>query len=98
MNEDISICHENAALPDAAMITDERKQILRRALAQLTPQFRETLVLREVEGLSYQDIADMIQVPIGTVMSRLSRAREQLALLVSQDPAGNELRLQGVQI
>ncbi len=48
------------------------------ALAKLPPAFREVLVLREIEELSYGEIADVIGSPIGTVMSRLSRARAEL--------------------
>ena len=50
----------------------------RRALDQLPPIFREALVLREIEGMSYKEIAQALQIPIGTVMSRISRARRQL--------------------
>ena len=48
------------------------------ALAGLAPAFREVLVLRELEELSYNEIADVIGAPVGTVMSRLSRARGEL--------------------
>jgi RNA polymerase sigma-70 factor (ECF subfamily) len=49
----------------------------------LPVEFREVFVLREMEGLSYKEIADMARVPIGTVMSRLSRARRQLHAAVA---------------
>jgi RNA polymerase sigma-70 factor (ECF subfamily) len=51
---------------------------LRDALAALPLEFREALVLRELEGLSYKEIAEIAEVPVGTVMSRLARARRQL--------------------
>jgi RNA polymerase sigma-70 factor (ECF subfamily) len=47
-------------------------------LEKLAPEFREAIVLREIEGLSYKEIADVAGIPIGTVMSRLSRARKNL--------------------
>jgi RNA polymerase sigma-70 factor, ECF subfamily len=51
---------------------------LRAALESLPTEFRETLILRELEGLSYKEIAEIADVPIGTVMSRLARARKQM--------------------
>ena len=54
------------------------RDILKSALEALPAEFREALVLRELEGLSYKEIADIADVPIGTVMSRLARARKQL--------------------
>jgi RNA polymerase sigma-70 factor (ECF subfamily) len=52
--------------------------LVRDALERLPPDFREVIVLREIEGLSYKEIAEVVRVPIGTVMSRLARARERL--------------------
>jgi len=54
------------------------RDVLRAALEALPHEFREALVLRELEGLSYKEIADVAEVPVGTVMSRLARARRQL--------------------
>ena len=54
------------------------RQLLREALEALPTEFREALVLRELEGFSYKEIADITDAPLGTVMSRLARARKQL--------------------
>ena len=56
----------------------DAKETLSRALERLAPEFREVIVLRELQGLSYKEISDVAGVPVGTVMSRLSRARTQL--------------------
>src|SRR5262249_41335043 len=55
----------------------EREQV-NRAIGELPLEYREVLVLRELEGLSYKEIAAIVSIPIGTVMSRLARARERL--------------------
>ncbi len=55
------------------------RRVLNAAIATLPAQFREVLILRELEDLSYKDIARIADVPIGTVMSRLARARRLLA-------------------
>ena len=60
------------------MIRSAESRTLQVALEALPVRFREALVLRELEGLSYKEIADVMEVPIGTVMSSLARAREQL--------------------
>ena len=57
---------------------DESRRAVRQALDQLPPEFREIVVLRELEDLSYKDIAAIAKIPIGTVMSRLSRARRMM--------------------
>lgn len=64
--------------PEASLIAKADLAALERAIATLPEPFRETLVLRDINGLSYREIADMLDVPIGTVMSRLARARGQL--------------------
>jgi len=67
-----------AAQPEVQFIRDVDRQLLREALETLPAEFREALVLRELEGFSYKEIADIADVPLGTVMSRLARARKQL--------------------
>ena len=78
---------------DAADVADEENlevqlgrnqesQIVRTTVESLPEPFREALVLRELEGMSYKEIAALTQVPIGTVMSRLARAREMLGKLL----------------
>ena len=66
------------ATPESIAIADEDRERLCRALECLPPRFREILVLRELEGCSYKEIAAITSIPIGTVMSSLSRARRQL--------------------
>jgi len=71
---------------DAGVALDraQDRQSVRAAIEQLPPEFREAITLRELEGASYKEIADIAGVPIGTVMSRLARARRQLQLILSQ--------------
>jgi RNA polymerase sigma-70 factor, ECF subfamily len=64
---------DGVAVDDRAAAID-----LRQALEELPAEFREVIVLRELEGLSYKEISDVTGVPVGTVMSRLSRARRRL--------------------
>jgi RNA polymerase sigma-70 factor (ECF subfamily) len=80
--------HSEAAAgehPDSELARRDSRATLARALDRLPPDLREVIVLREMEGLSYKEIGDVVDVPIGTVMSRLSRARKRLqeALAVS---------------
>jgi RNA polymerase sigma-70 factor (ECF subfamily) len=64
--------------PETTVLLAERTELLRESLAELPAQYREVLVLRELEQLSYREIANIAGIPLGTVMSRLSRARQQL--------------------
>jgi RNA polymerase sigma-70 factor (ECF subfamily) len=63
---------------EAALLQSADSRMLREALDDLPVNYREVLVLRELEGMSYKEIADVMEVPIGTVMSGLSRGRSQL--------------------
>jgi RNA polymerase sigma-70 factor (ECF subfamily) len=65
---------------------------VRSALEQLPADFREVIVLREIEGLSYKEIAAILRVPIGTVMSRLARARDRLTSVLKLSAAMEALR------
>ena len=67
-----------AANPETLLLQSAEQQILRQALEALPVEFREVVVLRELEGLSYKEIAAITEVPLGTVMSRLARARKRL--------------------
>jgi RNA polymerase sigma factor (sigma-70 family) len=71
-----------ALLPAAILDKTMTIEVVRRAIEQLPADFREALVLRELEGLSYKEIADVSGVPLGTVMSRLARARNQLQIIL----------------
>ncbi len=62
----------------AGVFNGADRNVLRAALEALPLEFREAIVLRELEGLSYKEIAEIAEVPVGTVMSRLARARRQL--------------------
>lgn len=66
--------------PDEPMLRDERVEMVRIALDQLSEDHRTVLVLRELEDASYEDIAEILNISIGTVRSRISRARAQLKL------------------
>ena len=74
--------------PETAMLRGAERESLVRALNDLAPEFREVIVLRELQGFSYKEISEVAGVPIGTVMSRLSRARARLqdALRNEQEP------------
>ena len=64
--------------PSFAMDVSDRQRIVQQALAELSEEFRTALVLKEIDGMSYDEIADVLQVPLGTVRSRIHRARLEL--------------------
>ena len=64
--------------PEALLSRTDAREALAHALDHLPPDFREVIVLREIEGLSYKEISEVVDVPVGTIMSRLSRARKRL--------------------
>jgi RNA polymerase sigma-70 factor (ECF subfamily) len=81
--------------PEARVIQQQAVERVRLALEQLPPDFREVVVLRELEGFSYKEIATIVDIPIGTVMSRLARARERLIPILrsSEQPIGESCEL-----
>jgi RNA polymerase sigma factor (sigma-70 family) len=78
--------------PEAQIMQQQTVDGVRAAIEQLPADFREVIVLRELEGMSYKEIAEVVRIPIGTVMSRLARARDRLVVLLG--PAVAEGRLQ----
>ena len=77
-NEELHDRGDESFNPETMAIRRSDQAALRLAIEDLAPQLREVIVLRELEGLSYQEIASVTEVPVGTVMSRLSRGRAQL--------------------
>ena len=98
MAEAIPLDSAKDARPDVALDPEERLlqqhtvALVRAAIEQLPVDFREVIVLREFEGLSYKEIAAVVRVPIGTVMSRLARGRERLMAVLKLTAAMETLR------
>src|SRR5437868_14952293 len=87
-----------SATPETVAAQADERQRLSLALESLSPRSREVLVLRELEGCSYKEIGEITGIPIGTVMSTLSRARERLqrTLMRSEERrVGKECRYGG---
>lgn len=83
LTDDATVFEMNAgqgecATPESAMIAKAEEQAVERAISNLPHLSREIVVLRDVNGLSYAEIAEMLAIPSGTVMSRLARARQML--------------------
>lgn len=72
--------------PEAVLLEKIDSKMLHQAIEDLPYEFRETLILRELEGLSYKQIATVVGAPLGTVMSRLSRARKELQRRLCEAP------------
>jgi RNA polymerase sigma factor (sigma-70 family) len=77
--------------PERVLLQNADRDMLKAALEDLAVEFREAIVLREMEGLSYKEIADIAGVPIGTVMSRLARARKRLQIYLTGTAVENRL-------
>jgi RNA polymerase sigma factor (sigma-70 family) len=76
--EELPMWQEPQASPETILLRDQDDATIRKLIAALPQPFREAIVLREVNDLSYQEIAEVSGVPVGTVMSRLARARSML--------------------
>ena len=77
-SEQVATTNLDPGTPETALIAKTEAASLEAAIAELLPAYRETLVLRDVQGLGYREISQVTGVPIGTVMSRLARARRRL--------------------
>jgi RNA polymerase sigma factor (sigma-70 family) len=82
---DEEIHHMEPALgnPESILLAAAQSELVRKAIEELPPEFREVVILREMEDLSYREIADIASIPVGTVMSRLARARSRLQKLLA---------------
>jgi RNA polymerase sigma-70 factor (ECF subfamily) len=74
--------------PEAVLLARADQQMVQSALERLPVQFREVILLCDVEEMSYQEIAEIVGIPIGTVMSRLSRARKSMRELLAEKMRG----------
>ncbi len=84
-DEDEHVGDRESASPATLLEHDEESKLVRRAIDKLPDEFREVLVLRHLEGLSYKEIADVAHLAPGTVMSRLARARGKLKEFLKTD-------------
>ena len=83
MEDDADNTSEPSPDPEESLLISCDRELVRNALEQLPPDFREAVLLREIEGLTYKEIAASIGVPVGTVMSRLARGRIGLRRLLA---------------
>lgn len=91
--EEIRISDDRAPDPQRCAERVEASKFLRGGLGTLSPELREALILRELEGLSYSDIAEICQVPEGTVKSRINRGRIELAKLLMKRSARTGMKV-----
>jgi RNA polymerase sigma-70 factor, ECF subfamily len=82
--EEAAEIEDESPLPPVNLARAATVEMVREAIAALPNDFREAVVLRELEGLSYREISEVMDIPIGTVMSRLARARHQLYLMLAK--------------
>lgn len=83
--EESVITHET---PELTLIRRADTELVQQAIAQLPVAFREVLLLADIEEMKYQEVADALTIPIGTVMSRLARARKQVREYILQTAGG----------
>jgi RNA polymerase sigma-70 factor (ECF subfamily) len=74
--------------PETGLMRRADAELVQKAIAQLAPAFQEVLLLADVEEMKYQEVADALNIPIGTVMSRLARARKQVREYILQTAGG----------
>ena len=84
--KETALVPDRAPGPEAQAMRSANLDLLRRGLESMPLEFREILVLRDLEGLSYKEISDVSGLPMGTIMSRLSRARDRLQQALVRRP------------
>jgi RNA polymerase sigma-70 factor, ECF subfamily len=90
-DENFFLSDSCAPNPEEVVLQNASNALVRQALETLPPNFREVLILRELEGMSYREIADITGMPAGTVMSKLSRARSRLRQVLTTFTNGSAL-------
>ncbi len=83
--EDAAVDHET---PEVSVLRRADIEMVQKAIAQLSPAFKEVLLLADIEEMKYQEVADALSIPIGTVMSRLARARKQVRVYILETAGG----------
>src|SRR5262245_3403064 len=74
--------------PELTLLRRAETELVQKAIAQLSPAFKEVLLLADIEEMKYQEVADALNIPIGTVMARLARARKQVRDYISETLGG----------
>ncbi len=97
-NEFIKEVKDSRLKPDEIISNNETKEAIKKAMAQLPEQFRTAIVLRELQGMQYEEIAELLGCALGTVKSRIWRARERLQELLTPLISENSYNYGGDQI
>jgi RNA polymerase sigma-70 factor (ECF subfamily) len=82
--ETMNLKDEKAPNPERTVERDEAARFLREGLQALSPELKEAIILRDIEGMAYLEIAELLGIPEGTVKSRINRGRLELAKLLSK--------------
>lgn len=86
--EELNLSAAEADNPESRYLNQEKAELIRKALQQLSPELRTVMVLREIDGLSYEEIAIRLHLPLGTVKSRVNRGRLQVAQFLLEKTGG----------
>jgi len=86
--EDDASAGTSEETPETILLAHASRELVRDAIETLAPSFREVVLLRDVEGLAYKEVADALAIPIGTVMSRLARGRREIRRHVEERLGG----------
>lgn len=86
--EELSTAATEADSPENILLSQEKAELVQQALRQLSPELRTVLILREIEGFSYEEIASQLKLPLGTVKSRVNRGRIQIAQAILEKTGG----------